>query len=76
MEKAKAAGVKQLEEDEDTQIHYYIIAALNEELSEPWLYTFTCRVDAQYFEHIIKHYSGFTPITNEAIPPQGTLDVF
>jgi len=43
--------------------------AMKDELSEDRLYKFTRKVDSVYYDHMLKHYSGFTKITDTALSP-------
>ena len=69
MDKAKAEGIKSSNESEEARVHNYLFDAMKDELSEDRLYKFTRKVDSVYYDHMLKHYSGFTKITDTALSP-------
>ena len=69
-ETAKAKGIKQSEADENEKNQNYIITALTDKLCETRLYKFARSVNKTYYQHIVKHYSVFPPITNATIYPE------
>ena len=75
LEKKILDSVEQTAVEESSVMNSYISGALNEEIRESRLYKYARRVDAVYYEHAVKHYSGFTKITDTVISPAESYEM-